>query len=219
MLHTINLLDKCLHGYLTPNPLSSFSSPCQLLPTLLLSPPGLCHPSSLSSGWLADSWSRPGSPPPLPMGLKGAALELEAPRPSGSLTCPQWEESEVRGSVGHSAGRAGFRSEGLAPDRCSSCSETRPDNACQALTWPPQTDVAQAGRAVTVATEFGWKIYLWPFLTCSLSTSSFVLMTCIFLSPHFLIWSLTCRELFRFDPLKNSFNHVLNIMNLMTCYI
>lgn len=74
------------------NPLSSSSSP-------LLSPPGLCRPSFLSSAWLVDSWRRSGSPPPLPGGLNGAALELEAPRPSSSLTCPQRGAAEVRGKA------------------------------------------------------------------------------------------------------------------------
>lgn len=82
---------------------SSHLTPCHPSPLLdgsssptLSSRPGLCHPSFLSSAWLVDSKSRPGAPSPLPRGLKGAALELEAPRPSGSLTCPQREASEVR---------------------------------------------------------------------------------------------------------------------------
>lgn len=83
----------------TYNLLSSFSSPRRLFSPLcspLLSTPCPLSLVFLFSAGLADSSSRPGSPPPLPRGLRVAALELEAPRPSGSLTCPQREGSEVR---------------------------------------------------------------------------------------------------------------------------
>lgn len=74
--HTYNLLSSIL-----------LSSPVHLSSPLSTSCP--LSLALLSSAGPADSWSRPGLPPPPPRGLKGAALEVEAPRPSGSLTCPQ----------------------------------------------------------------------------------------------------------------------------------
>lgn len=79
--HTYNLLSSVL-----------LSSPVHLSSPLSTSCP--LSLAFISSAGPADSWSRPGLPPPPPRGLKGAALEVEAPRPSGSLTCPQREASD-----------------------------------------------------------------------------------------------------------------------------
>ena len=73
-------------SHLQPLVIHLLSSPVPLSSPLSTSRP---LSSAFFSAGPADSWSRPGSPPPPPRVLKGAAPEVGAPRPSGSLTCPQ----------------------------------------------------------------------------------------------------------------------------------
>lgn len=87
--------------------------PSSDLPPLLPSPllASVTPFSSPLRGWLTVGASR-GQPAHFPPGLQRAALEQEAPRPSGSLTCPWRGAGEVRVAL---LGERGGRPGGLAP--------------------------------------------------------------------------------------------------------